>query len=83
MFLVVGGSHGIGAETCRVLALRGVHVVMAVRNPSAGARVKEEIERQVPTAKIDVMELDLSSMKSVTRFANNFEALNLPLNILV
>ncbi|KAF8651896.1 hypothetical protein HU200_063094 [Digitaria exilis] len=81
--IVTGGSHGIGAETCRVLALRGVHVVMAMRNPSAGGHVKEEIERQVPTAKIDIMELDLSSMKSVRRFANNFEALNLPLNILV
>ncbi|TKW03549.1 hypothetical protein SEVIR_7G048801v4 [Setaria viridis] len=81
--IVTGGSHGIGAETCRVLALRGVHVVMAVRNPSSGARVKEEIERQAPTTKIDIMELDLSSMSSVRRFANNFKALNLPLNILV
>uniref|UniRef100_A0A804RK35 Short-chain dehydrogenase TIC 32, chloroplastic n=1 Tax=Zea mays TaxID=4577 RepID=A0A804RK35_MAIZE len=46
----VGASSGIGAETCRVLALRGVRVVMGVRTPSAGERVKEEIVKNVPAA---------------------------------
>lgn len=82
MFLA-GASSGIGAETCRVLAMRGVHVVMGVRNSSAGARVRDEIARQVPAAKIEMLDLDLSSMSSVRRFAENFNALNLPLNILV
>ncbi|CAL5028377.1 unnamed protein product [Urochloa decumbens] len=36
--IVTGASHGIGAETCRVLALRGVHVVMGVRNLSIKLR---------------------------------------------
>jgi NAD(P)-dependent dehydrogenase (short-subunit alcohol dehydrogenase family) len=63
--------------------MRGVHVVMGVRNSSAGARVRDEIARQVPAAKIEMLDLDLSSMSSVRRFAENFNALNLPLNILV
>ncbi|XP_072151376.1 short-chain dehydrogenase TIC 32, chloroplastic [Setaria viridis] len=81
--IVTGASHGIGTETCRVLALRGVQVVMGVRNTLSGARVREEIVRQIPTAKIEVLELDLSSMSSVRRFVKNFNALNLPLNILI
>nr|CAB3484099.1 unnamed protein product [Digitaria exilis] len=81
--IVTGASHGIGTETCRVLALRGVQVVMGVRNTSSGACVREEIVRQIPTAKIEVLELDLSSMSSVRRFVKNFNAVNMPLNILM
>uniref|UniRef100_A0A0D9ZII2 Uncharacterized protein n=1 Tax=Oryza glumipatula TaxID=40148 RepID=A0A0D9ZII2_9ORYZ len=81
--LITGASSGIGAETCRVLVMRGVHVVMGVRNLSAGACVRDEILKQVPSAKIDILNLDLSSMSSVRRFAENFKALNLPLNILI
>nr|CAE04462.3 OSJNBa0029L02.3 [Oryza sativa Japonica Group] len=63
--------------------MRGLHVVMGVRNSSAGARVRDEIVRQLPAAKIEMLDLDLSLMSSVRRFAENFNALNLPLNILV
>ena len=78
-----GTSSGIGTETARVLALRGVHVVMGVRNMTAGREVKETIVKQNPNAKIDAMELDLSSMASVRKFAADFKSSGLPLNILM
>ncbi|EOY23246.1 NAD(P)-binding Rossmann-fold superfamily protein [Theobroma cacao] len=78
-----GGSSGIGTETARVLALRGVHVVVGVRNMTAGRGVKETIVQQNPNAKIDAMELDLSSMASVRKFAADFKSSGLPLNILI
>ncbi|CAL4923676.1 unnamed protein product [Urochloa decumbens] len=81
--VITGASSGIGLETARVLALRGVHVVMAVRNVSAGLAAKEAIVAKIPGARIDVLELDLSSMASVRRFASEFDSLNLLLNILI
>lgn len=81
--IVTGASSGIGAETTRVLALRGVHVVMAVRNLDAGRNGKEAMLKEIPKAEIDVMELDLSSMASVRNFASEYTSLGLPLNILI
>ncbi|XP_075492675.1 short-chain dehydrogenase TIC 32, chloroplastic-like [Primulina tabacum] len=81
--VVTGASSGIGAETSRVLALRGVHVIMAVRNLCTGNEVKQEIVKQVPNARVDAMELDLSSIASIRKFASKFNSLNLPLNILI
>ncbi|CAL4915419.1 unnamed protein product [Urochloa decumbens] len=81
--VITGATSGIGLETARVLALRGVHVVMPARNVAAGLAVKETIVASIPGARIDVLEMDLSSMASVRRFASEFESLNLPLNILI
>ncbi|KAI3920266.1 hypothetical protein MKW92_038857 [Papaver armeniacum] len=81
--IVTGSSNGIGAETARVLALHGVRVVIAVRNTAAGTAVKERILMETPSAKIYVLELDLSSMASVRKFVAEFKAFSLPLNILI
>lgn len=81
--IVTGASSGIGIETARVLALRGVHVVMAVRNINSGKKVKDEILKEIPNAKIDVMELDLSSLASVKKFADDYISSALPLNLLI
>ncbi|CAA0834358.1 NAD(P)-binding Rossmann-fold superfamily protein [Striga hermonthica] len=81
--IVTGASSGIGAETARVLALRGVYVIMAVRNISTVQEAKQEIINRNPKAKVDAMELDLSSMTSVRKFASKFNSMGLPLNVLV
>lgn len=70
-------------ETTRVLALRGVHVVMAVRNVNNGVDIKETLLKEIPAAKIDVFQLDLSSLASVRKFASDFNSSGLPLNILM
>ncbi|KAI3839277.1 hypothetical protein MKW92_002820 [Papaver armeniacum] len=81
--IVTGSTSGIGAETARVLAMRGVQIVMAVRDTAAGKVVKETILEENPSAKIEVLELDLSSMASVRKFAGEFKSLGIPLNILI
>ncbi|XP_071919381.1 short-chain dehydrogenase TIC 32, chloroplastic-like isoform X1 [Coffea arabica] len=81
--IVTGASSGIGTEITRVLVLRGAHVIMAVRNVDVGRKVKEAILKEIPNAKIEVMELDLSSMASVRNFASEYNSSDLLLNILI
>jgi hypothetical protein len=56
---------------------------MAVRGIPAAQAVRDRVLAEAPGARLDVMELDLSSMASVRAFASQFVARGLPLNILV
>ncbi|XP_050225162.1 short-chain dehydrogenase TIC 32, chloroplastic-like [Mercurialis annua] len=81
--VITGTTNGIGTETARVLAMRGVHVIMGARNMVAAGDVKAALTKEIPSAKVDAMDLDLSSLASVRKFASNFNSSGLPLNILI
>ncbi|XP_043694165.1 short-chain dehydrogenase TIC 32 B, chloroplastic-like [Telopea speciosissima] len=81
--VITGGASGIGLETARVLALRGAHVVIGARNLEAANEAKQLILKDNNSARVDVLKLDLCSMKSVRAFVNDFNALQLPLNLLI
>ncbi|XP_042474654.1 short-chain dehydrogenase TIC 32 B, chloroplastic-like [Zingiber officinale] len=81
--IITGGSSGIGAETARVMALRGAHVIIGARNTEAAESVKQSILQNTPSARIDTIHLELSSQKSVRDFSDRFLSMNLPLNILI
>ncbi|KAL5747152.1 hypothetical protein ACOSQ2_024449 [Xanthoceras sorbifolium] len=81
--IITGATSGIGAETARVLAKRGVRIVIPARDLKKAAEVKEGIQRESPQAEIILYEIDLSSLASVKRFCDDFLALGLPLNILI
>lgn len=78
-----GGASGIGFETARVLALRRAHVIIAARNLEAANEAKQLILKENKTARVDVLKLDLCSIKSVRAFVDSFSALDLPLNLLM
>ncbi|KAG6493245.1 hypothetical protein ZIOFF_048222 [Zingiber officinale] len=65
------------------MALRGAHVIIGARNFEAARAVKQNILHDVPSARVDIIDLELSSQKSVRAFADKFLAMNLPLNILI
>ncbi|CAN0926653.1 Short-chain dehydrogenase TIC 32 B, chloroplastic [Linum grandiflorum] len=81
--IITGGASGIGLETARVLALHQAHVVIGARNIAAANEAKRLIVKDIENARVDVLQLDLASIKSVTHFADSFKSLNLPLNILI
>lgn len=63
--VVTGANSGIGFEAAAVLAARGAHVVLAVRNPEKGGEARERILAASPNADVTVRELDLTSLDSV------------------
>jgi NAD(P)-dependent dehydrogenase (short-subunit alcohol dehydrogenase family) len=81
--IVTGANSGIGKETSRVLAKNGANVIMACRSLERGQEAIEEIKKQHPDAKVHLLPLDLGSLKSVKEFAHEFDALKLPLHILI
>ncbi|XP_054820993.1 short-chain dehydrogenase TIC 32 B, chloroplastic-like [Prosopis cineraria] len=81
--LITGATSGIGAETVRVLAKRGVRVVIGARNMKKASEVRENILKESPHAEVILLEVELSSFASVQRFCSEFLALDLPLNILI
>ena len=67
--VITGASSGIGRETALELARRGGHIILAVRDVEAGNKVADEINA-LPDGKAEVKMIDLSSLKSVRRFAD-------------
>ncbi|PHU15484.1 hypothetical protein BC332_16689 [Capsicum chinense] len=81
--IITGATSGIGAETARVLAKRGVRLVIPARDLKKAAILKEAIKKQTPCADIILFEIDLSSFGSIQRFCAQFLSLGLPLHILI
>ncbi|KAK9076636.1 hypothetical protein SSX86_004970 [Deinandra increscens subsp. villosa] len=81
--IITGATSGIGAETARVLARRGARLVIPARSLKTAEETKNRIVSEFRDARITVMRLDLSSLNSVRRFVSDFEALDLPLNLLI
>lgn len=80
---MTGATSGIGAETARVLAKRGVRLVIPARDLKKAAILKESIKKQSPWADIILFEIDLSSFASIQRFCAHFLSLGFPLHILM
>jgi NAD(P)-dependent dehydrogenase (short-subunit alcohol dehydrogenase family) len=67
--VVTGASSGIGKETARELARRGMHVVIVCRNKAKGEATVEEVIAAVPGATIDLVLADLSELAQVRSLA--------------
>jgi NAD(P)-dependent dehydrogenase (short-subunit alcohol dehydrogenase family) len=82
--IVTGASGGLGAETARVLAMRGAAVTLAARDLPKTQRVFDAIRQETPGAELEVLELELSHpdrvRASVQRWLGEHEKLDLLIN---
>ena len=69
--LVTGANSGLGFSTALELARRGAEVWLLCRNPERGQRALAEIAEQTGSQQLQLHCVDLSSLDSVRRFAND------------
>jgi NAD(P)-dependent dehydrogenase (short-subunit alcohol dehydrogenase family) len=69
-YLVTGGNTGIGKATVLHLAKHNAKVYLGCRNATKGNQAVTEIKAQIPHANLQLLLMDLVSMKSVIAAAN-------------
>lgn len=81
--VITGANSGIGYEAATILAGRGAEIVMAVRNYEKGQKALQAIQNVHPSAKLQLMRLDLSELASIRHFAEEFRQKHHRLSILI
>jgi NAD(P)-dependent dehydrogenase (short-subunit alcohol dehydrogenase family) len=70
---VTGATSGLGLATAEGLARLGADVRLVVRDVEKGARVKAQLESEVPGARFTVDRCDVGDLGDVRRFASELE----------
>jgi NAD(P)-dependent dehydrogenase (short-subunit alcohol dehydrogenase family) len=81
--VVTGANGGLGLETARALAGAGATVVMAARNQARATEAAAQIHAGLPEASLEIVPLDLGSLESVRRAAEQILAERETLDLLV
>ena len=81
--VVTGSNSGLGLGLATRLSAGGADVIMAIRNRAKGEAAIEQIRATVPTAKLAIKSLDLSSLASVKALGEELNAEGRPIDILI
>ncbi len=72
--IITGSNTGIGFGAAAVLAAKGAHTVLAVRNLDKGNDAAARIKSASPDATVSVQELDLTSLQNIRSAAEELRA---------
>jgi NAD(P)-dependent dehydrogenase (short-subunit alcohol dehydrogenase family) len=81
--LVTGVTGGLGYHVVRELARAGAEVMATARDRSRGKASLDAIRAEVPTARVELLELDLADLESVRSTASTVVDAGRPLDICV
>jgi NAD(P)-dependent dehydrogenase (short-subunit alcohol dehydrogenase family) len=81
--IITGANSGLGFGLTERLAAAGAEVVLAVRNREKGEDAITRLTALVPTAKLSIRLLNLSSLESVAAFAAESAKDGRPIDILI
>lgn len=74
IFLVTGGTSGMGFEDAKALAAAGAEVVIAARNPQRGREAMARIKEEIRGAQVQFEEVDLADLASVKALGERLNA---------
>src|ERR1044072_6348290 len=81
--IVTGANSGLGYDIAAVLAAKGAQVVIAVRNLDKGNEAVNRIKTASPNAVVTLQELDLSSLDSVRKAADELRTAHPRIDLLI
>jgi len=73
IIIVTGANVGLGFEATKIFASKNATVVMACRSLDKAKEAKQTILLDYPNARLDILQLDLGSLKSIKLFVGAFE----------
>ncbi|ETS73968.1 hypothetical protein PFICI_13834 [Pestalotiopsis fici W106-1] len=82
--LLTGGTSGIGVETARALYATGAHVFITARSMDKAEATVQDITSSINgRGSIGVIEMDMDSLESVRKAADDFLSRTTRLNVLI
>lgn len=70
--LITGANTGLGFAVSKKIAKMGANTILLCRNKEKGENAVHEITKETPTSSVELMICDLSSMKSIQSFIEEF-----------
>lgn len=81
--MITGANSGIGKVTAQALAGMGAKVIFACRRQEAAEAAMADVRREVPSAELEFVQVDLSSQSSVRQCATQVKQRHKRIDILV
>lgn len=81
--IVTGANSGIGKAAAIQLARLGANVIMACRSLDRGQKALAEVRKASGSNTVELMQVDMSSQKSICAFADQFKATHDRLDVLI
>ena len=83
VIIITGANAGLGYETVLGFAKKNATVIMACRSVSKAENAKQQILKQVPSADLHFIQLDLTDLDTVKSFAKQFKEKFARLDVLI
>lgn len=81
--IITGGTSGLGLSTAKSLTSRGAQVIITGRSPTKGEKAVKEVLAFSTKGQIEFMKCDVSDLKAVKKFADDYKRSGRKLHCLI